>query len=114
MKRSFYLFLAIVAVSAFGLSSLSFAGSKDKDKPKQNAAAAAAPKISKEEAKRAVLFANTGSTVEGCRLVQGKDHTNWAVNVVKAGTQAAVEVEVDGVTGKILNATSAGSTSVPK
>jgi len=112
MKRSFYLFLSIVAVSAFGLSSFSFAGSKEKDKPKQNAATAA-PKITEKEAKRTVLFANAGGTIEGCRLVHGKDHTDWAVSVVKAGTQTAVEVEVDGVTGKIVNPTGAGSTKAP-
>jgi uncharacterized membrane protein YkoI len=112
MKRSFYLLFSITAVSIFCISSLSFAGSKEKDKPKQNTTADV-PKITKEEAKRAVLFANTGSTIEGCRLVQGKDHSNWAVSVVKAGTQSAVEVEVDGVTGKIIGDTHSGSTKVP-
>jgi uncharacterized membrane protein YkoI len=112
MKRSFYLFLSVIAVSAFGLSSISFAGSKDKDKPKQNAAADV-PKITKEEAKRAVLFAYPGGTIEGCRLVNGKGHPDWAVSVVRAGTTTAGEVEVDGVTGKIIGDTQSGSTKPP-
>jgi len=110
MKRSFYLFLPIVALSIFGISSMSLAAPHEA-KPKPSATVAI--KITKEEAKRAVLFANTGSAIEGCEMVQGKDHPNWAVSVVKAGTATAVKVEVDGMTGKILNATSAGSTKPP-
>lgn len=111
MKRSIHLLFSIVAVATFGISSLSLAGSHDKDKPKQNAADT--PKITKEEAKRTVLFANTGSTIEGCEMVKGKDHTNWAVTVMKAGTATAVQVQVDGVTGKIIGDTQSGSTKPP-
>jgi uncharacterized membrane protein YkoI len=97
MKRSFCLLLSIVAVFIFGVSSMSLAGTHEA-KP----AATAATKITKDQAKHIALFANHGSTIEGCELVQGKDHPNWAVSVVRAGAATAIQVQVDGVTGKII------------
>lgn len=111
MKRSFYL-LSIAAVFTFGISSISLAGSHDKDKPKQNAAADA-PKITAKDAKHTVLFAYPGSSIEKCEMVKGKDHTNWAVSVMKASTTTSVQVQVDGTTGKIINDTQSGSTKPP-
>jgi hypothetical protein len=97
MKRSFYLILSIVAVSIFGISSISLAGTHEA-KPQ----AEATPKITAKDAKHTVLFAYPGCTVEKCEMVKGKDHTNWAVSAVKAGASTSVQVQVDGVTGKII------------
>ena len=98
MKRSFYLLLSIVAVITFSISSISLAGSHE-TKP----AAQAAPKVTEKEAKHTVLFAYPGSTVEKCEMVNGKDnHTNWAVSIQRAGYSSVIQVQVDGVTGKII------------
>jgi hypothetical protein len=101
MKRSFYLLFSIAAVSIFCISSLSFADSKEKDKPKQNAAANA-PKITKQEAEQVVRFAYHGCTIDSCTMVNGKDHPNWAVSAVIPGGSTATQIQVDGVTGKII------------
>jgi hypothetical protein len=101
MKRSFYLLFSIAAVSIFCISSISFAGSKEKDKPKQNAAANT-PKITKQEAEQVVRFAYPGCTIESSTVVQGKDHPNWAVSEVPRGGSTETQIQVDGVTGKII------------
>jgi hypothetical protein len=110
MKRSFYLLLSIVALSTFGISSISLAGSHEKDKPKQ----AEEPKITKNDAQHTVLFAYPGSSLEKCELVKGKDHPNWLVTVVISGTTTATQVQVDGVTGKILTAPNTGAVRTGK
>ncbi|HJX24663.1 MAG TPA: PepSY domain-containing protein [Chthoniobacterales bacterium] len=97
MKRSFCLLLSIVAVFIFGAFSMSLAGTHEA-KPQ----AEATPKITAKDAKHTVLFAYPGSTVEKCEMVKGKDHTNWAVSVVRGGTTTSIQVQVDGVTGQII------------
>jgi hypothetical protein len=47
-------------------------------------------------------------------LVKGKDHPNWAVTVVISGTTTAAQVQVDGVTGKILTAPNTGAVRTGK
>lgn len=107
MKRSFYLLISIVAVLTFSISSISFAGSHE-TKP---VAAPAAPKVTEKEAKHTALFAYPGSSVEKCEMVNGKDnHTNWAVSIQRAGYSSVIQVQVDGVTGQIINDTQSGST----
>ena len=98
MKRSFYLLLSIVAVATFSISSISLAGSHDKDKPKP----AAETKITKQDAERVVRFAYMGCTVESSELVKGPNHTNWGVTIVKRDSGTATQIQVDGVTGKII------------
>ena len=98
MKRSFYLLLSIAAVSIFSISSISLAGSHEKDKPKP----AAETKITKQAAEQVVRFAYHGCTIEGCTMVNGKDHPNWAVSAVIPGASTATQIQVDGVTGKII------------
>jgi hypothetical protein len=95
MKRSFYLLFSIAAVFIFGISSMSLAGPRE-DKQAEGT------KITKKDAQHVVLFAYPGCSVEKCELVKGKDHPNWAVSVVKPGTSTATQVQVDGVTGKII------------
>jgi hypothetical protein len=101
MKRSFYLLFSIAAVSIFCISSISFAGSKEKDKPKQSAAADT-PKITKQDAEQVVRFAYPGCTIESSIVVKGKDHPNWAVSAVPRGGSTEAQIQVDGVTGKII------------
>lgn len=98
MKRSFYLLFSIVAVITFSISSISLAGTHEA-KPQ----AEAAPKITEKEAKHTVLFAYPGCTLEKCEMVKGKDnHTNWAVSIQRSGFSSVIQVQVDGVTGKII------------
>jgi hypothetical protein len=110
MKRSFYLLFSIAAVTIFSISPIALAGSHEKDKPKQ----AEEPKITKSDAQHTVLFAYPGSSIEKCELVKGKDHLNWAVTVVISGTTAATQVQVDGVTGKILTTPNTGNVRTGK
>jgi hypothetical protein len=98
MKRSFYLIFSIAAVSIFSISSISLAGSHEKDKPKP----AAETKITKHDAEQVVRFAYPGGTIESSKVVNGKDHPNWAVSVVARGVSTETQVQVDGVTGKII------------
>jgi hypothetical protein len=97
MKRSFYLLLSIAAVFIFGISSISLAG-KPEAKPKS----ATEPKITKHDAEQVVRFAYPGGTIESSKVVNGKDHPNWAVSVVARGASTETQVQVDGVTGKII------------
>jgi hypothetical protein len=98
MKRSFYLLFSIAAVSIFSISSISLAGSHEKDKPKP----ATETKITKQAAEQVVRFAYPGCTVESSEMVKGKDHPNWAVSAVRPGAATATQIQVDGVTGKII------------
>lgn len=95
MKRSLYFISLIAAVCSFAVSSMSVAGSRE-NKPLEE------PKITRGQASRAVLFKYPGSSIEKCELIQGKDHSNWLVDVLQTGAHNSIQVQVDGVTGKIL------------
>jgi hypothetical protein len=112
MKRSFYLLLSLVAVAIFSTSSISLAGSHDKDKPKP--AAAAEPKVTKKDAEQVVRFAYPGCIIEEAKVVNGKDHLNWAVSVVPRGASTETQIVVDGINGKILTVPDAGAVRTGK
>ena len=94
MKRSFYL-VSIAIICSFAVSSVSMAGSRENKKP-------AEPKITRSQAERAARFKYPGAAVEKCELINGKDHVNWLVEVRQVNARNTTQIEVDGVTGKIL------------
>jgi hypothetical protein len=95
MKRSHHFVSLIAIVCSFAISSISVAGSHEDKKP-------AEPKITKSQAQLKVLFKYPGASIEKCELIQGKDHPNWLVDVLQSGARNYIQVQVDGVTGKIL------------
>jgi uncharacterized membrane protein YkoI len=95
MKRSLYFVFLFAAVCSFAVSPMSVAGPREDKKP-------AEPKITRSQAERVARFKYPGAAVEKCELIKGKDHPNWLVEVRQADARNVTQVQVDGVTGKIL------------
>jgi uncharacterized membrane protein YkoI len=95
MTRPFYFVFLIVTVCTFAVSSMSMAGSRENKRLEQG-------KITKNEAQHLVLNKFPGATIKKCELTPGKDHSVWVVGLVKAGAHDVTQLQVDGLTGKIL------------
>jgi len=109
----------IVTVCCLAFSSSSFADPKEKEGKKTTKAAAntaplTEPKVSKKDAEHAILFKYRGANIEKIELVPGKGHANWRVDVFQSGARNSTQVDVDGMTGQIIEpgATTANA-SVP-
>ncbi len=59
-------------------------------------------KITKNEAGHLVLRKFPGARIKKCELTNGRDHSVWVLDIIKAGTQGVSKVRVDGLSGKIL------------
>jgi uncharacterized membrane protein YkoI len=59
-------------------------------------------KITKNEAQHLVLKKFPGAKIGRTKLEQGKSHSVWVIDVVKAGASGTTPVRVDGHSGKIL------------
>jgi uncharacterized membrane protein YkoI len=95
MTRPFYFVFLIVTVCTFAISSMSMAGSRENNRLEQG-------KITKNEAQHLVLNRFPGATIKKCELTPGKGHSVWIVDLVKAGAHDVTQLQVDGLTGKIL------------
>lgn len=109
MKQFSHYIFSILAVCSLVLCQPTFAGSKDKKekKDKTKETAQAQPKISRTDAAKAVMFAWPGATVDQCDVVNGSNgHANWSVTFGRPDIRGKMQVEVDGITGKVLQAPS--------
>jgi hypothetical protein len=103
MKRSLHFVVLIATVCSFAVPSISLAGPKEKEKQQsKQEKPQAAPKISQKDAKHTVLFKYTGASIVNCELTKGKDHPNWVVTIARPDIRGTMQVEVDGVTGNII------------
>ena len=104
MKRSIY--FALITVCSLAFSSLAVAGPKEKpagSKDTKQTQPLDQPKITKKEAEHTVLFMNKGGSIEKCELIMGPDgHSNWLVSVLRSGALTASDVQIDGITGKVV------------
>jgi uncharacterized membrane protein YkoI len=92
MKR--YVFLT-VTICTFAISSLSLAGTRENKRLEEG-------KITKNEAQHLVLNKYPGAKIQSCELTKGKDHSNWIVTLSKPGAHETTQVQVDGLTGKLI------------
>lgn len=68
-------------------------------------------KITKNEAQHLVMQQFPGAKISKCELRNENKHSVWVLDVMKPGSKNAMQVQVDGTTGKLLNAPSTQSSS---
>lgn len=95
MKNSFYHLLAVALVSIFAATGILFAGSRENQRLQEG-------KITKNEAQHLVLKQFPDATIKSCELKTANGHSVWVVSLIKANDKTVAQVQVDGVTGKIL------------
>ena len=59
-------------------------------------------KITKNEAQHLVHNAFPGAKIKRCELRAGKEHSVWAVEMIKPGEKTVTKLQVDGRSGKIV------------
>ncbi len=96
MKRSISFVLAGIAICGMSVSSAHGGDSARENKRLQEG------KITKNQAQHFVLAKYPGARIRKGELKEGKDHSVWVIDLVKAGARDPIQVQVDGQTGKIL------------
>ena len=90
--------LALAVTAALGLGT-AFA----KDREKDNAALVAQARISKAEAQATALAKVPGGTVKEAEIEKEKGVLIWSFEIITTGSKDITEVNVDAITGKIVN-----------
>lgn len=88
--------LAVTAVIGLGAA---FAADNEKD----DAALVAQAKVSKADAQATALAKVPGGTVKECEIEMEKGNLIWSFGIATPGTKDITEVNVNAVTGKIVN-----------
>jgi len=90
--------LTITVVASLGLCA-AFAGDKEKDQAQLESKA----KITKAEAQKTALEKAADGTVKDAELEEEGGKLIWSFDIARPGTKDITEVNVDAITGKIVN-----------
>lgn len=95
MKHSSRFVLSLVSIGAMSASAMAQMSDREFNRIDQG-------KITKNEAQHLVLKKFPQATIGKCELRPGKQHSVWAVELVKQGEKTVTKLQIDGRTGKIL------------
>ena len=95
MKHLSRLVLALVLFASIPLSALAQMSEREFERIDQG-------KITKNQAQHFALKKFPRATIKKCELRPGKEHSVWAVELVKQGEKNVTKLQIDGRTGKIL------------
>jgi uncharacterized membrane protein YkoI len=93
------LILAFAITATIGLGSTALA----KDHEKDTSALEAQAKVSKADAQATALAKVPGGTVKESEIEMEKGKLIWSFDIATTGTKDTTEVNVDAITGKIVN-----------
>ena len=93
MKQSSRLILSLIVAGSLSATAFGQMSKREFERLDQG-------KITKAQAQHLVLREFPHASIKKCELRRGKEHSVWAVELVKANEKTVTKVEVDGRSGK--------------